>query len=578
MSIKIDTLHPNVNEQGGADVQETADDRVVIIGAGMGGLSAALRLVAAGRRVLVLEAAATPGGKLRQVLAGGQPHDAGPTVLTMKWVFDDLLAAFGRRLEDLVPLEQADVLARHYWPDGSHLDLHADAEETGRAVASFAGRREAEGFRRFAADSRKVFELLRPSFIEASRPNPVSLSHRIGWSRPADLLALRPFSSLWSALGQYFADPRLRQLFGRYATYCGSSPFRAPATLMLVAHVEQQGVFVPAGGMHALARALADLARDAGVVLRPASPVARILADAAVAKVRGVQLDTGEVISASAVVYTGDVAALGALLGRPRQPASARSERRRSLSALVACGPARAVGVPLAHHTVFFSADYAAEFEAIFRKRRPPEDPTVYVCALDRSAAGGARARADGAGEGAGPAGATDLLSGTSVPGAGGDARALLRPERIYCLMNMPADADRHRYTDRELGECLTAMDHRLAANGLTLDRRPEALVLSGPDSFARLAPHTGGAIYGQASHGWMASFTRPAARGPLQGLYLAGGSVHPGPGVPMAILSGKLAAQSLIADLSSTGRFRRAAMPGGTSTPPATADVLPSP
>ena len=506
-------------------MHQADQDRVVIVGAGMAGLAAALRLAAAGRSVVVVEAADAPGGKLRRVSAGGKTFDAGPTVLTMKWVFDDLLACYGSSLEAELPLQKADVLARHYWSDGSCLDLFSDREKTARAIGDFAGRRNAEGYRRFAEDSRRIFSLLRDSFIDATRPNPVSLAGRIGLNRAGALLAIRPFTTLWAALGDYFPDPRLRQLFGRYATYCGSSPFLAPATLMLVAHVEQDGVWIPEGGMHGLARCVERLAREAGAQFRYRERVEAILADPAGKSVAGVRLDDGKMIPAGQVIFNGDGAALPCLLNKPKDRGVSEATARRSLSALVSCAMARPEGVPLAHHTVFFNDDYASEFDAIFSGRSPPADPTVYVCAQDREA------------------------SGRLPEGRSPDA-----DERIYCLMNMPADGDRHTYSQSELDQCLTMMHRRLARNGLTFQLDAEAQVVTGPDRFEHLYPATGGALYGPASHGWMASFVRPGSRGPLRGLYLAGGSVHPGPGVPMAALSGKIAANCLLSDLGLTG------------------------
>ena len=284
--------------------------KIVIVGAGAGGLAAAIALGAAGYRVLVLEAAEGPGGKLRQVITAGQPYDAGPTVLTMKWVFDGLLARCGLRLEDGLGLTRADVIARHYWKDGACLDLFADPAESRRAIGDFAGACNAEGFRRFAEDSARVFALLRDSFIDAARPNPVSLSNRIGLHRPGALFALQPFTTLWSALGRYFPDLRLRQLFARYATYCGSSPFLSPATLMLVAHVEQDGLWLVEGGMHALAHRLAAIAEGMGVSFRYGAAVRSIHADAAGQAVTGVELESGQFIPASQVIYNGDAAAL----------------------------------------------------------------------------------------------------------------------------------------------------------------------------------------------------------------------------------------------------------------------------
>jgi 1-hydroxycarotenoid 3,4-desaturase len=509
------------------------EDAVVIVGAGIGGLSAALVLAAAGVPVMVIEAAAGPGGKLRQVTAGGRHFNAGPTVLTMKWVFDALLSRCGTTLDRELRLTRSDLLARHYWQGGGRLDLFADVARNVDAIGDFAGARAAAGFRRFAADSARIYHLLEHSFIDAPRPNPLSLSTRIGLHRPRSLLALKPYSTLWSALSDYFRDPRLRQLFGRYATYCGSSPFLAPATLMLVAHVEQAGVWIVEGGMSQLARCLMRVAQTLGVQFRFGETIVSIDKDRSGGAVRGVTTDQQGPVRAGSVIFNGDAAALASLLNP--LPVPQRRVAQRSLSALVACGSAAPGGVPLAHHTVFFSDDYAAEFDAILRHRRPPHDPTIYVCAQDRTDAGGLRA-----------------------PFSGG--------ERLYSLMNMPADGDIHAYSQSEIDRCLSSMERRLANNGLILPFDRQVLSITTPDSFNRLFPGTGGALYGMASHGAMASFRRPSSQGPVRGLYLAGGSVHPGPGVPMAALSGKIAAERLMADRALIDRSRPVAITGGTS------------
>lgn len=521
------------------------DDAVAVIGAGMAGLAAAVRLAAAGYPVVVLEAQAEAGGKMRRVEVAGHGFDGGPTVLTMKWVFDALFAAAGRSIDQELSLVPSTVIARHYWRGGAALDLYADQQETIRAIADFAGRREAEGYRRFAADSRRTFEVLKDSFIDASRPNPVSLSRRIGLARPGALLAIKPFATLWSALGGYFADARLRQLFGRYATYCGSSPYLSPATLMLVAHVEQEGVWTVQGGIRALAQRLAALAVELGVEFRYGDAVSEIVIDPSRRAVSGVVTRTGRKLDARQIIYNGDVAALPRLIGVP-PPDPSRAQAQRSLSALVSCSLAEPSGVPIAHHTVFFSDDYEREFEAVFKRREAPSDPTVYLCAQDRDAAG--RLSAGHAG-----------------------------PERIYALMNLPADGDRRRFHESEVNACLKTMELRLELNGLTLSMNPTAADITTPDRFATLYPGTGGALYGMASHGWMASFARPGSEGPVPGLYLAGGSVHPGPGLPMAALSGKLAAERLMADRPLTRRSLPAAITGGMSTERATAGASPS-
>jgi 1-hydroxycarotenoid 3,4-desaturase len=503
-----------------------------VIGAGVGGLVAALDLAVRGADVTVLERAATPGGKLREVSAGGAAIDAGPTVFTMRWVFDEIFAAAGTRLADHLSLVPAEILARHAWSAGERLDLFADARRSEEAIGAFAGAAEARGFREFCARAKGIWNTLEGPFIRARRPTPVSLVRGAGLRGLPDMWRISPFATLWSALGDHFSDIRLRQLFGRYATYAGSSPFLAPATLMLIAHVEQDGVWLVEGGMHRIARALSDLVAAKGGRVRYGAHVAAI--ETANGRASGVTLADGERIAADAVVFNGDPAALatGLLGGAVRAGTPPVPPAARSLSALTWAMQARVSGFPLLRHSVFFSSDYPAEFEQLFRGGRLPGAPTVYVCAQDRGAA---------------------------------DAAPPDGPERLLCLVNAPANGDARTFTDAEIAGCETATFSLLTACGLALDR--VATVLTTPARFNALFPATGGALYGQAVHGAMASFRRPGARSRIPGLYLAGGGTHPGAGVPMAALSGRLAASSVLEDLASTGMSRRAAMRGGTST-----------
>jgi 1-hydroxycarotenoid 3,4-desaturase len=507
--------------------------RVVIVGAGVGGLAAAVDLAAKGIEVLVLERADTPGGKLREIEVAGACIDAGPTVLTMRWVFDELFAAAGETLERHVRLDRLHILARHAWSERERLDLFADRERTRDAIGDFAGAAEAQRFEEFARRAQHIYRTLEAPFMRAQRPSMAALVGRMGWQGFGDLLRIRAFETLWNALGHYFRDLRVRQLFARYSTYCGSSPFAAPATMMLIAHVEQEGVWAVSGGMRQIAVALAKVASACGATLRFGSHVRAVTT--AAGRVSGVTLSTGEHIAATAVVVNADASAIGAgLLGSSIAPAAnAVPRERRSLSAVTwnLCTPTH--GFPLVRHNVFFSRDYEAEFAQILRQRALPAEPTVYVCAQDRH---------DEAG----------------TPST--------ESQRLFCLVNAPADGDLHDGNSRENEQCAERTFKQLERCGLTICRTPATTRMTTPADFNRLYPGTGGALYGAATHGWQASFRRPSARTELPGLYLAGGSVHPGPGLPMATLSGRLAAHCLMADLDLISRSRSVAICGGTS------------
>ena len=267
-------------------------DRVVIVGAGVAGLVSAFALAARGLDVTVLERRDAPGGKMRQVAIGPARIDSGPTVFTMRWVFDELFAAAGRNFADHVHLQPLETLARHAWDEDSRLDLFADEERTIDAIGGFAGAAEAEGYRAFCRDTKRIYDILEKPFLRAPQPSMSGLIGAGGFRGLMRLPQIKPFSSMWSALGQYFRDPRLQQLFGRYATYCGSSPYLAPATLMLVAHVERSGVWSIDGGMRALAQALAEGAKSFGATIRYGQEVSEVLI--ACGRACGVRLASGE--------------------------------------------------------------------------------------------------------------------------------------------------------------------------------------------------------------------------------------------------------------------------------------------
>lgn len=502
----------------------SSQPHVVVIGAGIGGLSAALDLAGRGIRVSVFERAEKPGGKMREIEIDGRRIDSGPTVFTMPWVFEQLFAEAGSALDQHLTIRPAELLARHFWRDGSQLDLFADIERSVDAIAAFAGPAEARRYRAFCQRAQAVFTTLDQPFMRSQRPSPWSLIAASGLRGLLDLWRIQPFQSLWRRLGHYFHDHRLRSLFARYATYCGASPLRAPATLMLIAHVEQAGVWQIEGGMQRLAEALAGLLQSRGGTIHYGSSVDEILIEKG--RAVGIRLQNGEQHRADGVVANADAAAIGhGLLGAGAQAAVPRPARsRRSLSAVTWSLLAETSGRELAHHNVFFPDGYPSEFVDIFAHGRLPARPAVYICAQDR----GEYPQADD--------------GKITTPGGGA--------ERLFLITNAPASGDREVFDAATVARQQSAVFELLEACGLKVAGQADQSVVTTPADFEQRFPGTGGALYGSAPHGWRASFSRPGARTRINALYLAGGSIHPGAGVPMVALSGRLAATAAARDL----------------------------
>ena len=509
-----------------------SEERVVVVGAGVAGLVSALELSHLGLNVTVIDRAETPGGKLYAETVQGYAIDSGPTVFTMRWVFDELMHSLGLRLDRELTLTPLSVLARHFWSDGSSLDLFADPLASEAAVEVFAGAHEAQRFRRFCDQTRDLYGVMDTAFIRSQLKSLPRFMTSLGPRGLALLTRIGPMKTLWASLEQQFTDPRLRQLFARYATYCGSSPLQAPATLSLIAQVEMDGVWTVEGGMQELVRCLTRLCRQQGVRFICPAHCDQILIRQG--RVVGVSLDNQDQLPADRVVFNGDAEALRqGLLGSSVQRAVASRATARSLSAVTWCIRTPTRGLRLDRHNLFFQSDYADEFHDIFQHRRLPRRPTVYVCAQDR------------------PANSADT-----------------GPERLLCLVNAPASGDQADFSEQALSECEAQVLSSVRHCGLDFELTPHNHVRNTPRHFHRRFPGTGGALYGQATHGWMSIFSRPGALSPIPGLFLSGGSVHPGPGVPMAAMSGRLAAAAVRASLGSIRSSPAGATSGGMSTP----------
>ncbi|MEM9456438.1 MAG: 1-hydroxycarotenoid 3,4-desaturase CrtD [Myxococcota bacterium] len=518
------------------------EQEIVVVGAGIGGLSTALELAALGYGVTVVEKAHAVGGKMRTVEVDGRAIDSGPTVLTMREVFDGLFERAGVRFDQMVQLRPLRVLARHGWSDQTRLDLFADPERSAEAIGEVFGKRDADGYRRFCAHTAKIHDAVRGPFMEGSVPGLLAMARQLSFSQMRKMAAVDWHRSMWKSLRKFFRSPKLHQLFGRYATYYGSSPFEAPATLNVIAHVEKQGVWAIDGGMIQLARAMASRLQELGGQIRLGTTVSEVLVQDDHAA--GVRLADGQTLSARAVVLnTTPEAVVAGLLGQAPREAVQPSPSPHSLSAITWSMVGQVRDFPLAYHNVLFSDDYPAEFDQL-RAGRVPEQPTVYLCAQDRD-----------------PGSTTASLDPA--------------PQRLFCLVNAPARGDDESF-DPEIDRCKERCFEQMSRCGLTVEATPSRTICTTPRDFAQMFPGSGGALYGPATNNFMATFSRPGARTKLKALYLVGGGAHPGAGIPMVTLGGRLAARSAHADLTSTPSSHRVATFGGMSTASATTAVTP--
>lgn len=487
---------------------------VAVVGGGVGGMAVALRLATAGHDVALFERNLVLGGKLATRTFDGFTFDTGPSLLTLPEVFDELLAAAGTSLAEVADPVRLDPICRYRWPDGSGFDHRAELGDAAAEVDRLAPG-QASHFEDWMAHGRRVWDISRRTFLAGPMESPVDLVRRM--RSPADLWGIDPLRTLDARARSHFTDPRMVQWAGRYATYSGSSPYAAPATLACIPWIEQSsGAWYLRGGLASLVEALAGVLITAGVEVRTGVEVDAIRADAGA--VRGLRLAGGETVDADVVIANVDATHLYADLLPDRR--ALRRVLRAPVSssgfALLAAVEGRTDG--LAHHNISFSADERGEFADIFDRRRLPVDPTLYVCA-----------------------------SAVSDP-----SQAPEGCENWFVLVNVPPssavdwDAEAEPYRDHLLEVA--------ARRGWDLAGRLRSVEIVTPDDIATRYRSWQGAIYGTSSNGRRAAFLRPANRGPRRGLYLVGGSSHPGGGLPLVVMSAAIVAAMVAADRGRPG------------------------
>jgi phytoene desaturase len=350
-------------------------DHVVIVGAGLGGLSAALRLAGAGRRVTVLEREATPGGRAGQLNVDGFRFDTGPTVLTMPELISEALRCVGEDIDDWLTLRRVEPAYRARFADGTQLDVIADVEAMSEQITAAIGAKDAAGYRRFADYTRRLYELERKDFIDRNLDGPLDLL------RPslARLIALGGFRRLDAKVGSFFDDDRLRRIFTFQAMYAGRSPYDALAIFAVIAYMDcVAGVWFPDGGMHAVPVALAAAAAKHGVEIRYDTAVTRV--ELAGSRAVAVHTESGERVAADVVVLNADLPSAWDLLPAERVPRRlARMQHAPSCALLLAGSSLPQDGH--AHHTIHFGEAWRETFRQLIDERVPATDPSLLVSA-----------------------------------------------------------------------------------------------------------------------------------------------------------------------------------------------------
>jgi diapolycopene oxygenase len=502
-------------------------DPIGVIGSGLGGLAAAATLAARGYRVTLFERNPWLGGKAATLEAKGFRFDMGPTILTLPSVLGRIFAEAGRDLRrelDLVPL---DPQWRCFYEDGSTLDLVADPERMAARLDAFApGSGAADGYLRFLGVAERLHEISERFFFwrsVGSVRDTLDVGKTFQASVLGDLLALRFGRSVAGTVRRHVPEPRVAQMLDHFTQYVGSAPDASPAVLCGIAHMQTaEGIWYPRGGIRAVPEALRRLALGLGVEIREETPVRRILTTSGDqgGAVAGIETAAGERVPLAAVVSNCDsVRTHRELLAG--EPAARRFERRRRYEP--ACsGVVLYLGLDrayphLLHHNFVFSQDPEAEFAAIYRQGEPAEDPTCYVCAPARTEPG--------------------------VAPAGGEA--------LYVLVHTPYLRPHHDWKKMLPAYRDAILDKLARTAGLEdIERRIVYESALTPRDIHDRYHVLDGAIYGLASHGRMLGAFKPGNRSrDLRGLYLAGGAAHPGPGMPMVLMSGWIAADALDQD-----------------------------
>ncbi len=494
---------------------------IAIVGGGLGGLASACTLAARGYEVRLFEANSELGGKAAVLEENGFRFDMGPTIVTMPQVLERIFAEAGRHIDDYLDLLPLDPQWRCFFDDGSTLDLVADTRRMSESIRQFADGRSSDGYREFMDLARRLHRISDRYFfwksVEGIRDT-LDIGQTFTASTTRDLLDLHMGRSVAGTIRNFVPDHRVAQMLDHYTQYVGSSPYGSPAVLCGIASMQAGGgVWYPRGGTRAVPEALIRLAGELGVELNTGQAVEKILTDNG--KTTGIRLQGGQTVAADAVVSNMDsVRTYRDLLGGRAAKRFLKRRRYEPACSGIVLYLGLAERYPhLLHHNFVFSQDPRQEFDAIYKAGEPAPDPTCYL--------------------------ASPAASEPSVAPPGGDA--------LYVLVHTPYLRDRHDW-QKMFGAYRQRILDKLKTTGGMPDIEERIVFESAltPQDIQDRYRVLNGAIYGLASHGRFLGAFKPGNRSrDLKGLYLAGGSAHPGPGMPMALMSGWIAADALTTD-----------------------------
>ena len=492
-----------------------SNGKAVVIGAGVGGLAASIRLAARGWDVDVLEKNEGPGGKLTAFEKDGYLFDAGPSLFTQPANLRELFDLAGKNIGDYFRYRSVPVSNQYFFENGKRVQAYADAERLAQEMERELGE-DPEAVVSYMKRSARLYDRIGTVFLDYSlHRSSTWLNNRI----LSALSVLRP-SDLWQTLNSYnqirFRTPEAVQIFNRFATYNGSSPFRTPAMLSMIPHLEiNEGTFYPEGGMISITRSLHKLAGDLGVRFHFNTPTDRITVDSG--RVSGVE-SGGRIWKADAVISNADVYYTYLRLLGDEAAAKHVLRQERSSSAVIFYWGIGREFPQLGLHNIFFTRDYPGEFDGLFRTGKLSDDPTIYVNITSKMEAGQA------------PAG----------------------KENWFVMVNAPADRGQDwpalRSVLRE--HVLNKLSRMLGADVRSAIETEETL---DPGLIQHKTSSYMGSLYGTSSNSVFSAFLRhPNARNAVRGLYFCGGSVHPGGGIPLCLKSARIATELLFEDVAS--------------------------